>query len=304
MPVGWTYTVFYNAHWIANDVDERIIDADKLEFCYIDETFEPRYSTNLLEILNETFYPDAAPDEDWTKYDIQTLPDEYTEFNLSEMPDIEITHYIGGEFQTTRKYLKGGSYLITTSFYAPNAMGDLNINHSYFDWPKRFAFMYDKNLSTNLGLYINEDPPLPGVEDCPPQMFLLHEGWNMISFMVIPEGSKDPFDIFGQEIWCWDPATESWYVPAEVEPNTGYFIEVAEPVEITVVGENVVTTWDDIEPNLVPNGFNLVGPGCEEMTLGTGWYAWYLVAFGEYRYAGESLQPGQGYWVTKLPPYP
>ncbi|KAF5437887.1 von Willebrand factor type A domain-containing protein, partial [Candidatus Methanophagaceae archaeon] len=78
MPLPGRFTIFDIEHWIANDVDERIIGPmDPLAFCWKDEMPEPRYSTNLLEILNE-----SGLIESWTKFDIQTIPDEYTRFYL------------------------------------------------------------------------------------------------------------------------------------------------------------------------------------------------------------------------------
>jgi len=63
--------------------------------------------------------------ESWTKLDIQSLPDLYTEFVLPELPDIKAA-------EDRDLY---GDYLITTSLIAPQAEGDLP--------HKRVAFSYD-----------------------------------------------------------------------------------------------------------------------------------------------------------------
>jgi uncharacterized Zn finger protein len=154
MPNGWKcckcgiqmllpsrFTVFDTEHWIANDVDERIIGpVEPLKFCWKQEDIEPRYSTNLLEILNETLYMDAPADEDWTKFDIRTIPDEYTRFKLPEVPSLNPVVYVGGEYQLSFEpdirfdmlsKAQPGCYIITTSFFAPNAKGDLNRGQSY-----------------------------------------------------------------------------------------------------------------------------------------------------------------------------
>lgn len=138
------------AHWIAYDVDERILDVGKpLQVVYLDEEAEPRYSTDLLEILNETLHIDVeAPDENWTKFDIQTLPDQYTEFVLPELPDVA-TPYV----------TKPGDYLLTSSFLAPNAQGNSDLNRSSVNGIPRVAFAYDVDYEDGVGdgldLYVN-----------------------------------------------------------------------------------------------------------------------------------------------------
>jgi hypothetical protein len=146
-------TLFDKDNWIANDLSERIIPDWylPLEVIYVDELLEPRYSTNLLEVLNEVGEDTANLSENWTKYDIQTLPDQYTEFVL---PTDE-TH--AGE-------LLMNDYLITTSFLAPNALGDF-FDSTVWTSYRRFAFVFDAFDSLEkTGLYVNElvtTPPPP-----------------------------------------------------------------------------------------------------------------------------------------------
>ena len=137
------------AHWIAYDVDERLVAVNKpLRVAYLDEKEEQRYSTDLLEILNETLYHDKAPDENWTKFDIQTLPDQYTEFVLPELPDVE-TPYI----------TKPGDYLLTSSFLANNSIARSDIVDPIIGIP-RVAFAYDPDYEDGLGdgldIYVNQ----------------------------------------------------------------------------------------------------------------------------------------------------
>jgi hypothetical protein len=132
-----------------SDVVDRIIKGyDPLEVYYIVETIEPRYSTNLLEILNETITGDAAPLEDWTKYDVITRPDQYTEFVLP-----------ADTKPITSRYRN--DYLITTSFLANNSIGisDL-IDHVHTPIP-RVAFVFD--AIDNQGIYINKPAGAPPV---------------------------------------------------------------------------------------------------------------------------------------------
>ncbi len=57
MPLPDKFTIFDTEHWIANDVNERIIpDVAAVDVQWKEETAEPRYSTNLLEILNEALF--------------------------------------------------------------------------------------------------------------------------------------------------------------------------------------------------------------------------------------------------------
>jgi hypothetical protein len=160
MPLPDRFTVFDREHWIANDIDERIIGpVDPLQFCWKEERSEPRYSTNLLEILDED-----GIIETWTKFDIRTIPDEYTRFKVYEIQSLNPEVYVGGEYQVTFKpdirfnplsLARPGCYLITTSFFAPNAKGDLNLDHLYGK-RDRFAFTY--NPAEGTGIYMNRDP--------------------------------------------------------------------------------------------------------------------------------------------------
>jgi hypothetical protein len=89
---------------------ERIIDADPLHITWLNETKEPRFHTNLLEILGEKWRGDVGlpPAEGWDWFHVQTRPDQYTQMVL--LPD----------------YINSGplfnDYLITTSWYALNSI--------------------------------------------------------------------------------------------------------------------------------------------------------------------------------------
>jgi PKD repeat protein len=173
-------------YYLESDVADRIIEDyyGPLEVFYIAETIEPRYSTNLLEILNETFYPNDAPDEDWIKYDVITRPDQYTEFVLP--PD---TLHQGEQYRN--------DYLITTSFIAPNSEGTgHDIDDAVLDLP-RAAFYFDAIDDT--GIYINK--PL----GAPPIVF--NEA-PMVDFTVTP-GS--PVEALVTVSVCTDGTTDDQF---------------------------------------------------------------------------------------------
>jgi hypothetical protein len=103
-------------------VEERIISGiPALEIYFTHKDIEPRFNTNLLEILDE------GDIESWKWLDIHTMPDFYKEFVYPELPDID-----GGE----------GDWLVTSSFTAPNSCG------------ARVMFAYDAANGT--GLYMNQ----------------------------------------------------------------------------------------------------------------------------------------------------
>ena len=120
-----------NNKWIAYDPEERLIDVGPLKFCYIEEDIEPRYSTDLLEKLHEIFPSGSPPSENWTKLDIQTRPDQFTEFALPKLPDVE-----------TPYWNKTGDYLLVSSFLAPNSINRSHLNRTPPGIP-RVAFAYD-----------------------------------------------------------------------------------------------------------------------------------------------------------------
>ena len=107
-------------------VEERIIsDVPALEIYFTGKDWEPRFDTNLLEIL---FEPIELGEEGWWWLDIHTMPDWYKEFVYPELPDID-----DGE----------GDWLVTSSFTAPNSCG------------ARVMFAYDAANGT--GLYMNQN---------------------------------------------------------------------------------------------------------------------------------------------------
>ena len=293
-------------HWIGCDVSKRIIrGVEPLEFCWLSEGKEPRFSTNLLEVLNEKITWEEPIEESWTKYDIMTMPDEYTEFRLPVIPSIDPEVYIGGDFQDTfhpDTRLYPGSYLITTSFLAPNANGTLNPNQSR-DEINRFAFTF--NASDGRGIYMEEDPVIEAEEGTP--TITLKKGINYVSLPVEPNGSATPEAIFGAdcEVWAYD-AGRGWYHPSVLEPGKGYLVrspDDKDPIEIE--GTTVDISWETIKEGLA-EGWNLVGSDSDGIVIGdtTGLYV-----FGwnennrkwDQLEEGDTLKSGEAYWIHKLP---
>ncbi|MEA1893822.1 MAG: vWA domain-containing protein [Euryarchaeota archaeon] len=103
-------------------VEERIIsDVPALDIYFTHKDIEPRFDTNLLEILDEGHV------EGWQWLDIHTMPDFYKEFVYPELPDIDDDD---------------SDWLVTSSFTAPNSCD------------ARVMFAYDAADGT--GLYMNK----------------------------------------------------------------------------------------------------------------------------------------------------
>ncbi len=299
--------------WIACDVSKRIIEnVDPLVYYWVNETEEYRYSTNLLEILWEE--PEFAPVEYWEKIDIQTLPDLYTEFKLPKIPSIKPLAYIGGDYQgyfkpDIRDY--PGSYIITTSFLAPNGDGNLNVNQSWTEIV-RYAFAF--NASYGIGLYLNEDPVVEPI-DCS-WLYHLKQGSNYISMVAIPDNT-DPYAVFGTdiEIWAWDASTQDWYHPTSLEGMKGYVLVVPEDRDVLITGTNVEgVTWATIKDSLA-EGWNFVGPGDTDVQIvDLNSQAGPIIAILKYDRAtgtwvnlgqGDILERGNAYWIlVGTPPSP
>jgi len=305
-------------YWIACNVKMRIVEnVDPLVYYYVNETTEYRYSTNLLELLNETVTYEEPPIESWAKLDIQTLPDLYTEFRLPIIPSIKPEAYVGGDFQRiykpdTRDY--PGSYIITTSFFAPNGKGNLNEDQ---DFNKTVRYAFALNASYGGGLYLNEDPVVEPTE-CG-WVYHLKKGSNYVSMVAIPE-NNDPDVVFGtdSEVWAWDADTQDWDRPTSLEGAKGYIVIVPDDRDVYVTGRNVEgVTWATIKENL-KEGWNLVGPGDTHVTIygGDGMTTpegqiLAILGYDEVTESWKTLSPGDellrgnAYWIlVGSPPSP
>jgi hypothetical protein len=128
-------------------VEERkIYDVDPLLIYFIDKTIEPRFHTNLLEMLDEgADLSSIEADEAWKWLHIRTMPEFYKEFVYPVMPDID-----DGT----------GDFLVTSSFRAENSKKCEDFyqyicNIDNFVWPQRLMFVYDQETGAE-DIYVNE----------------------------------------------------------------------------------------------------------------------------------------------------
>jgi hypothetical protein len=157
-----------------NTIEKRWVeDVAPAEECWKHERKEPRFDTNLLE---EKFYfmgttmgaGQAALDdlgvkierleediEQWEWKNIETLPWDYTEFVLPEVPEAEGLEAMG--------YI--GDYILVSSFMTENWFVDYNPLDplgGYWVHPVRVKFDYDAAFSSSaVDEYIEGDPPYP-----------------------------------------------------------------------------------------------------------------------------------------------
>ncbi|VUT28060.1 MAG: hypothetical protein SYNGOMJ08_00620 [Candidatus Syntrophoarchaeum sp. GoM_oil] len=115
-----------------SDVESRIFAIPALNITFTGKAIEPRFDTNLLEILDEGYMY-----EGWMWLDIHTMPDFYKEFVYPELPDVPDSN---------------GDWLVTSSFTAPNSCD------------ARVTFVYDAANGT--GLYMNQGNRTTGGENC------------------------------------------------------------------------------------------------------------------------------------------
>jgi len=132
--------------------------------------------------------------------------------------------------------------------------------------------------------------------------FELKEGKDYVSLPAIPEDAS-PDAVFGVdvEVKGYDTVT-GWYTPTELEAGKGYLIRCAGPKTKDVHGISVEgRTWANIKAELQSGGWNLVGIGDTDVTIGDsnveviGWDAvedkWVTLS------KGEELERGNGYWI-------
>ena len=132
---------------IAGGINHDAWIGGETNFTWIKEWYEGRYSTNLLEILTE-------PAQVFDKYDIQTMPDQYTEFVLPDMPNpvSELTVDLITEKCTLNGTyrLLGGDYLITTSLRLEEGTTRLQFTYDPLDG------VDELNSLDNTDIYVNE----------------------------------------------------------------------------------------------------------------------------------------------------
>ena len=299
------------------DVEDRIIGPyAPLVFYWVDEAIEPRYSTNLLEVLAETLYLDEPPEEYWTKYDVVTRPDQYTEFVLPA--DHARFDYDTLEWEEPLH----NDYLVTTSFLAPNSIGSSDIVDPFWNIP-RMAFRYDAIEKT--GKYINEileEPPHPenfapnvSASATPPDPV---PGCELVEVCAdgTTDDQPDPFDVWVD----WDDGTIS-ATQQMSNGDTGVcfthrYME-AGAYTITVYAEDI---YGDVGTKTVAKN---IDEDCACLTFRPGWNAFstpvdggvsgsdlfgttlwwdgqvYKYEAGAWALEGGNLDPTRGYFVYR-----
>lgn len=137
----------------------------------------------------------------------------------------------------------------------------------------------------------------------------LKKGWNFISFPVIP-ANPNPFAIFGQEIWWYNPGTGQWETPREVKCKKGYGIHAPEDRVVTIIGKECAVTLFDLikiydELTGVPHEgsiWKLVGPGTERIDVENSKLEGHIQKFmgGDYIWEYTNiLESSKGYWMEK-----
>ena len=146
----------------------RIQDVPPIDECWIVETKEPRFDTNLLE---EKFYPmqwlvspsgslvlDLDDDEEWEWKNIETLPWDYTEFVLPTLPEATGLGVMG-------------DYILVSSFMTQDWFTAVWQDESPDGYvaPVRVKFNYDAAFlpGDKSGIYINIPGSTPTVPEEP-----------------------------------------------------------------------------------------------------------------------------------------
>ena len=126
-----------------NTIAERkIVDVDATEECWKDETKEPRFDTNYLE---EKFTENSTTLEQlWRWKNIETMPWDYTEFVLPNLPDI--TDPAAGVSADD------GDYILVSSFLTEDSTCPIHGSGAV-----RVKFYHDTSYgpSDKTGVYVN-----------------------------------------------------------------------------------------------------------------------------------------------------
>ncbi|WP_407356971.1 hypothetical protein [Methanolobus sp. WCC5] len=215
-PDGEWYESMYIDSYYDTIEERKIYDVDPLLIYFIDKTEEPRFHTNLLEILDENEI------EAWKWLHIRTMPDFYKEFVYPELPDADDRY---------------GDFLFTSSWRAPNS--DVCETPRDVVLPQRVMFVYDQ-VEGFTDLYINEiDETTNGLR------IYGENGYSAAFPYTDPEGPFDPMseDAPIKDFVTINPAKikagivvdnrdswqkvffRQWFVPEYVEPTGRVWID-------------------------------------------------------------------------------
>jgi hypothetical protein len=238
------------------DLLDRTFSVGPLDVMWYDEDVEPRFHTNLLEILKE-------PEEIWQWIHIHTMPDQYTEMVYPPLPDAR------PNCLKTNEPTPLGDFLLVSSWEAPNSCGD------------RMKFAYDVLDSTDI--YVNEQTQCGDNsvriygEDSYDAAFPYTdpEGpFNKLSvdaprkdFVTFNPAYIDEYDYNGVITVSGNNAREKvfvrqWYVPRYPEPRGDVWTQ-----QDTVHSADIVTEYSF----MLLNAQNMPAPGTAQQS-GTGAY--------------------------------
>ena len=133
----------------------------------------------------------------------------------------------------------------------------------------------------------------------------LKAGWNMVSLPVNPSDNSTSSVFAGTEIvYTWNPDTKSYYIPASIAPNRGYWVAVLSDVDLSVTG---IPCYEWTAP--ITAGWNMVGSVMDPVDFGDpqdepdgsveGFNYWYNPATSSYEFS-TAIDPTKGYWVAAV----
>ena len=134
---------------------------DALDFCYVEETIEPRFDTSIAERLKT----DYCEGEVWEWYNVFTKPNQYTAFVLPDEETPGEVYVDDGPGWYPTLTADGFEYIISTSWTAQNSEEDAmdysckpydahDIRQYWFKNTPKMTFEFDAVDDT--GLFINE----------------------------------------------------------------------------------------------------------------------------------------------------
>jgi len=243
------------------DIDGEVVlmpDLDALQITWIQEEKEPRFDTNLLEEkFTETI--GANPDEMWQWKNIETLPWDYTEFQLPKLPDVPTEPgYTTGDYILVSSFLTedattttiGADGCIRMKFVfdaeeSARDSADIYVNDIEYNEKYRSGSTAAATVSSTLRVYgrCTETAAFPyttytGVLSIqhwenPPKDFVVFNP------AFLDNNDPNAHEQFGPQFFnhikadtdaCEKVHLRMWYVPKRVEPKGATYPEVSEPI--------------------------------------------------------------------------
>jgi hypothetical protein len=269
-----------------------IVDDDipPLEFCYIAETTEPRFDSNIAE----RFYPD---EDVWRLWNIYTMPNKYTEFILPNQETKDSTYVQEEEsmwYYNAHPYADGNEYLLSSSWWAqnsnPSELCDLSKeyydSHDIFDiyeyvmyeyvtsdmlipFVPKFTFEFDAENGT--GIYINKMNPeyYPPTADAGGPYFVCGEGLEVHFDASGSHDNDEGGDSIVQYDWQFYEG-DTWHEDLGPTPYYSYPGEGTYTVTVRVKDNEGVTGTDEATVHANINCVGLILDDCNVPIEGQG----------------------------------